>query len=135
VVGNRDKNSLHQVGDTLNGGRRMAMVVASGIGGCGVAAPAEVFAEVGVKPGKLSRALKGAGSLLQGRSWSQVTVPNVTVGPLLREKVSGWSGALDATELWRHGVRRDALLSHDFFRGQRVTIDWDRHELVVEGKE
>jgi hypothetical protein len=120
---------------SLNGGRRMAMVFASGIAGCGVAAPAEVLAEVGVKPGKLSRALKGAGSLLQGRSWTSVSVPNVAVGPLLREKVTGWSGALDPTELWRHGVRRDAILSHDFFRGQRVTIDWEKRELVVEGKE
>lgn len=119
---------------TLNGGRRMAMVVATGIGG-GVAAPTEVLAEVGVKPGKLSRALRGAGSMLQGRSWAGVTVPNVAVGPLLRDKVAGWSGALDPVELWRHGVRRDAMLSHDFFRGERVTIDWDRHELVVEGKD
>jgi hypothetical protein len=56
------------------------------------------------------------------------------VGGLVRDKVAGWSGALDDAELWRHGVRRDAILSHDFFKGQRVTIDWERHELVVEGK-
>jgi hypothetical protein len=29
-------------------------------------------------------------------------------------------------------VRRDALLSSDFLRRQRVTIDWDRRELVFE---
>ena len=120
---------------SLNGGRRMAMVLQSGVGGCGVAAPADVFAEIGVKPGKLSRAMKGAGSLLQGRSWTTVSVPNVAVGPLLREKVAGWSGALDPPELWKHGVRRDAILSHDFFRDQRVTIDWEKRELVVEGKD
>ena len=120
---------------SLNGGRRMALVFQSGIGGCGVAAPADVFEEVGVKPGKLSRAIRGAGSVLQGRPWASVGVPNVAVGPLVREKVAGWSGALDANELWRHGVRRDGILSHDFFRGQRVTIDWATHELVVEGKD
>ena len=64
-----------------------------------------------------------------------MSVPNVLVGPLVREKVAGWSGALDPAELWKHGVRRDAILSHDFFRGQRVTIDWERRELVVEEKE
>jgi tetratricopeptide (TPR) repeat protein len=120
---------------SLNGGRRMAMVLQTGLPGCGVAAPADVFDEVGVKPGRLARAVRGAGSILQGRPWTEVGVPNVTVGPLVREKVSGWSGALDASELWRHGVRRDAILSHDFFRGQRLTIDWAAHELVVEEKD
>ncbi|MEK7330782.1 MAG: aspartyl protease family protein [Candidatus Eisenbacteria bacterium] len=120
---------------SLNGGRRMALVFQSGVGGCGVGAPADVFAEVGVKPGKLARAFKGAGSVLQGRPWAAVSVPNVVVGPLVREKVAGWSGVLDEAELWKHGVRRDAILSHDFFHGQRVTIDWAARELVVEGKE
>jgi hypothetical protein len=110
-------------------------VLATGIGGCGVAAPADVLAEVGVKPGRLSRAIQGAGSILQGRPWTAVNVPTVTVGPLVREKVAGWSGAFDDAELWKHGVRRDGLLSHDFFKDQRVTIDWVTHELVVEGKQ
>ena len=120
---------------SLNGGRRMAMVFQSGVGGCGVAAPADVLAEVGVRPGRLARAIKGAGSVLQGPAGTGVSVPNVAVGPLVREKVAGWSGLLDPAELWKHGVRRDAILSHDFFRGQRVTIDWERRELVVEGKD
>jgi len=119
---------------SLNSGRRMAMVVQTGVAGCGVAAPADVFDEVGIKPGRIARALKGAGSVLQGRPWTAVKVSSVTVGPLVRDKVPGWSGALDDVELWRHGVRRDAILSHDFFAGQRVTIDWERRELVVEGK-
>jgi aspartyl protease/tetratricopeptide repeat protein len=120
---------------SINGGRRMAMVVQTGVAGCGVAAPTDVFAEVGVKPGKLARALRGAGSMLQGSPWSSVNVPNVVVGTLVRDKVAGWSGALDANELWKHGVRRDAILSHDYFRGQRVTIDWATRMLVVEGKD
>lgn len=120
---------------SINGGRRMAMVVQSGVAGCGVGAPADVFAEVGVKPGKLSRAIKGAGSVLQGSPWTSVSVPNVVVGPLVRDKVAGWSGALNPSELWRHGVRRDAILSHDYFRGQRVTIDWAARVLVIEGKD
>lgn len=119
---------------SINGGRRMAMILQSGLPGCAVAAPADVFAEVGVRPGRIARVIKGAGSVLQGGSWAAVGVPSVTVGPLVRQKVRGWSGALDEAELWRHGVRRDAILSHDFFRDQRVTIDWERRELVVEGK-
>ena len=119
---------------TIASGRRMAMVVQTGLPGCGVAAPASVFEEVGVKAGMLSRAVKGAGSWLQGRPWTGLNVPTVTVGGLVRDKVAGWSGALDDAELWRHGVRRDAIISHDFFKDQRVTIDWARHELVVEGK-
>ena len=120
---------------SINGGRRMAMILQSGLHGCGVGAPADVLAEVGVKPGKISRAIKGAGSVLQGTPWAAVSVPNVTVGPLVRDKLHGWSGVLDAGELWRHGVRRDAVLSHDFFKDQRLTIDWEKRELVVEGKE
>jgi aspartyl protease/tetratricopeptide repeat protein len=117
---------------SLAGGRRMAMVVQSGVPGCGVGAPVEVFEEVGVKPGVLARAVKGAGNWLQGRPWTSVQVPTVSIGPLVRERVAGWAGALDSAELWRHGVRRDALLSHDFFRDQRVTFDWSARELVIE---
>jgi len=119
---------------SLNGGRRMAIILQSGLSGCGVAAPVDVLAEVGVKAGKMSKVLHGAGSVLQGVPWAGVTVPTVTVGPLVRTKVSGWAGALDNAELWRHGVRRDAILSHDFFKDQRVTIDWQKRQLVVEGK-
>jgi hypothetical protein len=50
----------------------------------------------------------------------------------VRDRVPGWSGALDAAELWRHGVRRDALLGGEFFRGRRVTFDWEKRELLVE---
>jgi hypothetical protein len=114
-------------------GRRMAMVVQTGVPGCGVGAPQDVFDEFGIKAGALSKLAKGAGQFLQGRAWASVVVPTVTVGPIARDKVAGWSGALDSGELWRHGVRRDVLLSHDFFRDRRMTIDWERHELVFEG--
>ena len=117
---------------SLAGGRRMAMLIATGLPGVGVGAPAEVMEEIGVKPGGVSRLMKGAGSFLQGRPWFEVSVPGVSVGPLVRDKVTGWSGALDPTELWRHGVRRDAILAGEFFRDRRVTIDWGRRELVVE---
>ena len=120
---------------SLNSGRRMAMIMQTGVGGCGVAAPADVFAEVGIKSGRVARLIKGAGSVLQGRPWAAVKVPAVTVGPLARDRVPGWSGALEDAELWRHGVRRDAILSHDFFKGQRLTIDWEKRELVVEEKD
>jgi hypothetical protein len=88
---------------------------------------------MGVKPGTMARLAKGAGTFLQGRPWASVVVPAVTVGPIARDRLAGWSGALDSSELWRHGVRRDALLSHDFFKGRTVTFDWERRELVLEG--
>jgi hypothetical protein len=117
---------------SLAGGRRMAMVVQTGVPGCGVGAPPEVFEEIGVRAGAVSRLVRGAGSWLQGRGWTQVTVPSVSLGGVIADRVPGWSGALDSSELWRHGVRRDALLSHDFFRGRRMTIDWKASELVFE---
>jgi hypothetical protein len=117
---------------SLNSGRRMAMVLQTGVPGCGVGAPPEVFEEVGVLPGAIARAVRSAGTWLQGRPWASVRVATVTVGPIVRDKVDGWSGALDSAELWRHGVRRDALLSSDFLSGRRVTIDWERRQLVIE---
>jgi hypothetical protein len=117
---------------SLAGGRRMAMVVQSGVPGCGVGAPPEVFEEVGVKAGMMSRLVKSAGSWTTGRPWTQCSVPTVSVGPVVAARVDGWSGALDSSEMWRHGVRRDALVSHDFFRGKRVTIDWEKRELLFE---
>ena len=118
---------------SIGGGRRMAMQVATGIPGCGVAAPTEVFEELGIKPGMMSRMMKGAGSTLQGPSWTQVAVPAVTIGPVSRDHMSGGSGAMDSAELWRHGVRRDAEISSECFRGWRVTIDWVHRERVIEG--
>jgi len=120
---------------TLAGGRRMALLLATGLPGAGLGAPAEVMEEIGVKPGSVSRLVKGAGAYSRSRSWYEVTVPSVSVGPLVRDRVRGWSGALDASELWRHGVRRDAMLAGEFFRGRRVTFDWQRRELVVEEAE
>jgi hypothetical protein len=117
---------------SLNGGRRMAMVLQSGVPGCGVGAPLEVFEEIGVRPGPIARAVRSAGTRLQGRSWASVQVATVAVGPVVKDKVNGWSGALDSAELWRHGVRRDALLSSDFLSGRRMTIDWEKQELVIE---
>ena len=113
-------------------GRRMAMALQTGLPGCGVGAPTEVFEEVGLKPGVMARAIRSAGGLTGGQAWSTVLVPTVTVGPLVRDKLNGCAGALDPADLWRHGVRRDALLSSDFLQRQRVTVDWDRRELVFE---
>jgi len=45
--------------------------------------------------------------------------------------MDGWSGVIDPPEVWRNGVRLDALLGPEFFRGRRVTFDWGRRELVV----
>jgi hypothetical protein len=119
---------------SMGGGRRMAMTVHSGVPECGVAAPAEVWQELGIKSGKVSRLMKGAGSWLGGRSWTRVNVPGVTIGPIATGKLDGWSGAMDPADLWRHGVRRDALLSNDFFRGYRVTYDWAGRALVFDQK-
>src|SRR6185295_3648852 len=99
---------------SLSGSRTMALVLQTGVPACGVGAPAEVFDEIGVKSGMVSRLVKGAGSWLQGRPWARVTVQSVAVGPVVEDKVPGWLGALDASELWRHGVRRDALIAGDF---------------------
>jgi hypothetical protein len=117
---------------SLNSGRHMAMWLQTGVPGCGVGAPQEVFEEVGVRAGMIARVVRSAGSRLEGRPWASVQVATVTVGPMVKDKVDGWSGALDPAELWRHGVRRDALLSSDFLRGRRVTIDWEKRELVIE---
>jgi len=118
----------------LAGGRRMAMTVQSGVPGCGVAAPSEVWQELGIKAGAVSRLMKGAGSWIGGSSWSRVTVSGATAGPIASGKLDGWSGAMDSADLWRHGVRRDALLSNDFFDKYRVTYDWAARSLVFESK-
>ena len=119
---------------SLAGGRRMALWVGMGLPGAGVGAPLETFAEAGVVPGKLANLVHGMGSVLQGSAWSHVMVPTVAVGPIARDHVEGWSGAMDTSELWRWGVHRDAVLGPGFFAGRRVTFDWDRHELVFEDR-
>ena len=39
---------------------------------------------------------------------------------------------MDPGEAWREGARLDGLLGPDWFRGRRVTFDWEKHELVFE---
>lgn len=117
---------------TIGGGRRMAMLVATGLPGCALGAPEQVLEEVGLKAGAFSRAMGGAAGRIGGQAWPQVTVPALSVGPLSRDHVPGCAGAMDAGELWASGVRRDAVLGGEFFRGRRVTFDWDGRQLVIE---
>ena len=52
--------------------------------------------------------------------------------PLECGSLPGWSGAMEHGELWRHGVRRDALIAGGFFRNLRITLDWRARVLVIE---
>jgi hypothetical protein len=117
---------------SINGGRRMAMVLATGLPEAGVGAPDVVFDELGLKPGGVSKLVKGAGAWLGGRPWAQLNVPTVQLGSVAFDKQPGWSGAMEPIEMWRHGVRRDALLGPGVLRGRKVTIDWTRRDLVFE---
>lgn len=119
---------------TLNGGRRMWLMLGTGLPG-GVGASQDVFDEIGVRPGSVSKALRSANAVLQSHPWAQVGVPVATVGAVAASKLTGWSGAFAATELWRHGVRRDALLGPEVWRRRRVVFDWQASELRVEGSE
>jgi len=116
---------------TIGSGRRMAMVLATGLPAAAAGAPQEVFDEVGVKPG-MGAGLSKGGGWLRGDAWLPVNVPTLSVGQRARDRLPGWSGAMDHGELWRHGVRRDAILAGGFFRGLRVTIDWRSRALVIE---
>jgi hypothetical protein len=116
----------------LQGGRRMAMLLATGMPGGGVGAPEVVFEEHGLKSGGMAKALRGMGEWMGGRPWAAVGVPSLTLGGMAFNRLPGWSGAMDAAELWRHGVRRDALLGPGILLKRRVTLDWTRRELVFE---
>lgn len=117
---------------SMQGGRRMAMMVSTGLPAAGVGAPAAVFDELGLKPGGLSKAMHGAGAWLGGSPWAPVTVPSLSLGSLAFDKLPGWSGAMDPSELWRHGVRRDAVLGPGLMLKRRVTIDWTKRQLFFE---
>ncbi len=117
---------------SLNGGRRMALSLASGLPEAGVGAPESVFEELGLKPGGVSKVMKGAGSWLQGRPWAAVNVPSVALGTVAFDKLAGWSGSMEPIEMWREGVRKDGMLGPGIFLGRRVTIDWTKRELVFE---
>lgn len=117
---------------SLNGGRRMALMLATGMPGAGVGAPDVVFEELGLRSGGVARLVKGAGVWLQGRPWLPVTVPSLTLGRAVFDKQNGWSGAMEAIEMWRHGVRRDGLIGPGLLMGRRTTIDWGKRELVFE---
>jgi hypothetical protein len=117
---------------SIQGGRRMAMLFSSGLPGGGVGAPESVFEEHGLKAGGVSKLMRGVGEWLNGRPWAQVSVPSLTLGAVAFNRLPGWSGAMDDVELWRHGVRRDAILGAGILANRRTTIDWTRRELVFE---
>ena len=117
---------------SINGGRHLAMTLATGMPGGGFGAPDVVFEEFGLKSGGVSNAVKGAGTWLQGRPWAQINVPALSLGSVAYDKVAGWSGAMEPVEMWRHGVRRDGLLGPGILLKRRVTIDWTRRDLVFE---
>jgi len=117
---------------SINGGRHLALVLATGMPGGGVGAPDVVFEEFGLKSGGISKAVAGAGTWLQGRPWAPVNVPALSIGNVAYDKVAGWSGAMEPVEMWRYGVRRDGLLGPGILLKRRVTIDWTKRDLVYE---
>jgi hypothetical protein len=127
------ENELMVYGN-IAAGRRMAIWLGTGLAGVGIGASKETFEELGIQPGRISNLVRGVGSVLQGAACSQVMVPSVAIGSVTHDKVDGCSGAMDTSELWRWGVRRDAVLGPGFFTDRRVTFDWQRRELVFEEK-
>jgi hypothetical protein len=117
---------------SLQGARRMAFRVGMGLPEAALGAPQETFDEVGARPGRFANLVRAIGTALQGRPWSQVVASTLSVGPVTMDRVESWSGAMDTTELWRHGARLDGLLGPKFFANRRVTFDWARHELLFE---
>lgn len=119
---------------TIGGGRKLAMIVGTGLPGAGFGGPAELFEELGLKAGKMANLMRGPGMVMQGRPWAQVPIPTLTLGGVVADRVPGWMGAMDPGEAWREGVRLDGLTGPDFFRGRRVTFDWAKHELFIESR-
>jgi len=117
---------------TIGGGRKLSMIVGTGLPGAGFGGPNDLFDELGLRPGKMSNLMRGPGMVLQGRPWAQVSVPTLSIGGVVGDRVSGWMGAMDPGEAWREGVRLDGLLGPEWFRGRRVTFDWEKHELLIE---
>lgn len=119
---------------TIGGGRRVSMIVGTGLPGAGFGGPSDVFDELGLKPGKMSNLMRGPGMVVQGRPWTQVPVPTLALGGVVGDRVSGWMGAMDPGEAWSEGARLDGMLGPEWFRGRRVTFDWPKHELVIENR-
>lgn len=119
---------------SIGGGRRLSMIVGTGLPGAGFGGPTDLFDELGLKPGKMSNLMRGPGMVMQGRPWTQVGVPTLTLGGVVGDRVSGWMGAMDPGEAWREGVRLDGMLGPEWFRGRRVTFDWEKHELQIESR-
>jgi hypothetical protein len=126
-----DENMLVVYG-SLQGGRRMAFWLGTGLPEAAFGAPQETFDEVGAKPGHLANLVRAVGTALQGRPWSQVVLSSMAIGPLALDHVDSWSGAMDSSELWRSGARLDGLIGPKFFANRRVSFDWDKNELAFE---
>jgi len=58
--------------------------------------------------------------------------PRLQVGALERSNVVAVAGAFPPTLEHQFGVRIGALLSHGFFAGHRVTLDFEIMQLIVD---
>jgi len=59
--------------------------------------------------------------------------PHLRVGPLERSNVVAIAGAFPPTLEHRFGPRIGALVSHGFFAGHRVTLDFETMQMIIDG--
>lgn len=115
-------------------------------GAAGGAGPFTWFIDTGLAGGGFlpnSSTLEATGVSLEGHSSFQgaggggaVTVtpfvmPELSLGALTRTDVPSLFGAFPESLTTRFGFRIDGIVSHAFFRGHRLTFDFDAMELVL----
>jgi hypothetical protein len=90
---------------------------------------ASLLTETGVKPsGPEVSGLGGGGRV----SVTPFDFPRLSIGSLNRSSVLSVAGAFPPVLEYRFGPRIGGLVSHGFFAGQRITLDFDAMRVFVE---
>jgi hypothetical protein len=92
---------------------------------------ASLLRELGVRPGSASVTGVGGGGAV---TVTPFRFSRLEIGALGRTDVVSVAGAFPETLATRFGTRIGGLVSHGFFAGQSVTLDFDEMTMIVEGE-
>jgi predicted aspartyl protease len=107
------------------------LLVDTGLAGGGFACPQSTIERAGIKlSGQSLEGQGGAGKV----SVRPFVLSELALGERVRKNITGFAGAFPESVEHACGFRIGGLVSHGFFRDSRVTFDFERMEMIIEGR-
>jgi hypothetical protein len=107
------------------------VLVDTGAAGVGFTGPKSILEEAGIKlaPGAETEGVGGGGAV----KITPFSLAELSLGSARETDLTGVYGAFPETLEWGNDFRIAGLISHQFFRGYSLTLDFERMRLVLRG--